>query len=177
MIMRPAIFLDRDNTLTFDEGYCHKVEDFAWMPGAAEALRLFHKASLPVFIVTNQSGIARGIFTAQDMQAFNDHLCAQAKQAGGLITDIAFCPHHPKADDEEMRICTCRKPDTGLFTYLAAKWQIDLSRSVMIGDRDTDVMAGEKVGCHAYLYDKTTSLADIAKQILDQHFTDSIRSL
>lgn len=177
MIMRPAIFLDRDNTLTFDEGYCHKVEDFAWMPGAVEALRLFHKAGLPVFIVTNQSGIARGIFDKQDMQAFNDHLCAQAEKEGALIQDIAFCPHHPDAADEEMRHCTCRKPDTGLFTYLAAKWQIDLHRSVMIGDRDTDIMAGEKAGCHAYLYDKSSSLAELAKQILDQHFTDSSGSL
>ena len=175
--MKPAIFLDRDNTLTVDEGYCHKVEDFAWMPEADKALRIFHEAGLPVFIVTNQGGIARGIFDSQEMQAFHDHLCAQAKQAGGMITDIAFCPHHPKADDEDMRICSCRKPDIGLFTLLAAKWQIDLNRSVMIGDRDTDIIAGETAGCHAYLYDKSSSLAALAQQIIDAHFNDKSGSL
>ena len=168
--MTPAIFFDRDNTLTYDEGYCYKVDAFQWMPGAAEALRLFHQAGLPIFIITNQGGIARGFFTTQDMQLFHDHLCQQAEQVGSLITDIAFCPHHPKALEEPMRHCDCRKPDIGLFTQLAAKWQIDLARSVMIGDKQSDVAAGDKAGCHSYLYDKQTSLAVLAQQILDKHF-------
>lgn len=171
--MKPAIFLDRDNTLTRDEGYSYKVEDFQWMEGADEALRLFHQARLPVFIITNQSGIGRGYFTEQQMHLFNDHLCQQAKLAGGLISDIAFCPHHPKAIDEAMRHCHCRKPEIGMLTSIASKWQIDLKRSVMIGDRDSDVMAGKQAGCHSYLYDINTSLADLAQRVLDQHFPQS----
>ena len=173
-MMKPAIFLDRDNTLTRDEGYSYKVEDFQWMPGADEALRLFHQASLPVFIITNQSGIARGYFTEKDMHLFNDHLCQQAKLSGGLISDIAFCPHHPKALDENMRQCQCRKPEIGMLTSIASKWQIDLKRSIMIGDRDSDVIAGKTAGCHSYLYDAKTSLADLALYVLKQHFPQTL---
>ena len=170
MMMKPALFLDRDNTLTYDKGYCHKVDEFQWMQGASDALRLFHQAGLPVFIITNQGGIARGYFTLDDMHAFHTHLCEQAQKAGGFITDIAYCPHHPKALDEAMRICSCRKPKIGLFTSLAAKWQIDLKQSVMIGDRSSDVIAGRTAGCHSYLYDTNTSLADLAQQVLLTHF-------
>ena len=166
----PAIFFDRDNTLTRDEGYCYKVEDFQWMQGADEALRLCHQAGIAVFIVTNQGGIARGFFTEEQMHLFNDHLCQQAILAGGLITDIAFCPHHPQAIEAAMRHCQCRKPDIGMLTSIAAKWQIDLKRSIMIGDRDSDVLAGQKAGCHSYLYDINSSLADLTKQALQQHF-------
>ena len=76
----------------------------------------------------------------------------------------------PKALDEAMRNCSCRKPEIGLFTSLAAKWQIDLKQSVMIGDRSSDVIAGRTAGCHSYLYDTNTSLADLAQQVLLTHF-------
>ena len=166
-----AVFFDRDNTLTIDEGYCYKVSDFAWMKGAEAALARLHAAQIPVFIVTNQGGIARGLFGEDDMIRFHDHLCAKAQEAGGHITDIAFCPHHPQSPDETMRSCTCRKPEAGLFFALAAKWDIDLANSVMIGDRDSDVIAGKRAGCHAYLSDKDSVLDDLVKQIIETHFT------
>ena len=92
MPRKPAIFLDRDNTLIHDDGYIFEVEKFVWITGAAAALKRFHQAGLPVFIVTNQGGIGRGIFSEAAMHKFNDHLVAAAKQAGGAIADIAFCP-------------------------------------------------------------------------------------
>lgn len=168
-----AVFFDRDNTLTLDEGYCHKVADFAWMAGAEAALARLHAANIPTFIVTNQGGIAKGLFDYNDMALFHAHLSRKAIEAGGLITDIAFCPHHPQSPDETMRCCTCRKPEPGLFFDLAAKWDIDLANSVMIGDRDSDVIAGTKAGCHAYLSDKNGVLDELVTKIIETHFSDA----
>ena len=103
MPQKPAIFLDRDNTLIRDDGYIFEIEKFAWINGAAAALKRFHQAGLPVFIVTNQGGIGRGIFTESEMHRFNDHLIDAAEKAGGAITDIAFCPHHPRSPDQQWR--------------------------------------------------------------------------
>ena len=166
-----AVFFDRDNTLTSDKGYCHKISDFAWMSGADSALVRLKKAAIPVFIITNQGGIAKGIFSQQDMQAFHNHLCEQALSIGGEITDIAFCPHHPDANTPQDRHCDCRKPKAGLFYALAEKWQINLSRSVMIGDRDSDVQAGNLAGCSSYLYEPHSNLDDLVKNIIARHFT------
>jgi D-glycero-D-manno-heptose 1,7-bisphosphate phosphatase len=87
---RPAVFLDRDQTLTVDHGYTHLVADFAWMPGAKEALRLFKRRDIDCFIVTNQGGIGRDIFTIDQMLVFNNHLVEQARLVGGNILDIAY---------------------------------------------------------------------------------------
>ena len=172
-VLRGAVFLDRDQTLNVDHGYTHLVDDFAWMPGAAAALALFHRHGIACFIVTNQGGIGREFFTAAQMQAFNDHLVAQTALAGGHIMDIAHCPHHPDAPTSAMRTpCSCRKPAPGMLLKLAAKWNVDLAGSVMIGDRDSDVEAGRAAGCHAYLFDGT-DLAVLARQVIDRHFADS----
>ena len=171
MTLKAAIFLDRDETLNKDQGYIYDPAEFAWMPGAGEALRRFHDAGLQVFVVTNQGGIGRGIFTEADMHQFNNHLIEKARAIGGDITEIAFCPHHPLALDPTMATpCRCRKPEPGLIIQLAKKWQINLTNSVMIGDRDTDVEAGQRAGMHSYLFDKT-DLDHLAKQVLASHFS------
>lgn len=173
---RGAVFLDRDQTLTIDHGYTHLVEDFAWMPGAPDALGLFHAHGIACFIVTNQGGIGRGFYTVAQMQQFNDHLVAQADMAGGRITDIAHCPHHPEAPATAMRTpCNCRKPEPGMLLDLARKWNVDLAASVMIGDRDSDVDAGRAAGCGAYLFDGT-DLASLAQQVIERHFANNQRA-
>lgn len=168
-----AVFFDRDNTLTRDDGYCHKISDFAWMPGADKALVRLARHHIPVFIITNQGGIAKGLFTKTQMQAFHDHLCHQAQAKGGKITDIAFCPHHPQATDPSMRTCACRKPQAALFHQLANRHEIDLARSVMIGDRQSDIEAGQLAGCHSYLYHKGSDLDGLVKDVITSHFTDN----
>ncbi len=166
----PAVFLDRDSTLNVDRGYTHKVEDFDWMPGAPEALALFHRHGIACFIVTNQGGIGKGLYTEADMTAFNDHLRRAAEHAGGQITDIAFCASHPDALSAELRAPSARrKPEPGMILELAEHWNVDLAASVMIGDRDSDVAAGRAAGCHAYLFDGA-DLAALARDVLVRHF-------
>ena len=109
------------------------------------------------------------------MHQFNDNLIDNANAAGGDIIDIAFCPHHPLALDPAMAtLCRRRKPEPGLIIQLAEKWQIDLANSVMIGDRDSDVEAGQRAGMHSYLFDKT-DLDHLAKQVLASHFPEQWR--
>ena len=171
MLQKPAIFLDRDNTLIHDDGYIFEIEKFAWINGATAALKRFNEANIPVFIVTNQGGIGRGIFSEDQMHCFHKHMIAATSKAGGFITDIAFCPHHPLSPDPKMaKACSCRKPEPGLLFNLAQKWNIDLSKSVMIGDRDSDVEAGHRAGAYSYLFTQN-NLDDLAKQVISTHFT------
>lgn len=177
MTLSPAIFLDRDNTLTVDEGYSFEIAKFQWVRGAAAALKAFHDAGIPVFIVTNQGGIGRGLFSEAEMHAFNDHLCAAAKMAGGAIKDIAFCPHHPEAVTRSLKTpCDYRKPGPGMILDLAEKWSLDLAQSIMIGDRQSDVDAGKAAGCHAYLFDGA-DLATLARHVITTHFPERARGL
>jgi D-glycero-D-manno-heptose 1,7-bisphosphate phosphatase len=170
MTLTPAVFLDRDNTLTIDEGNTFKIEKFQWVRGAQLALSAFKKQGIPVFIITNQGGIGRGIFTLDDMRLFHQHLRKMAQLVGGEIKDIAYCPHHPLAVTKALKTpCRCRKPEPGLFFDLARKWQLDLCRSVMIGDRNSDVVAGQRAGCHSYLFDGH-DLNQLAQQIIATHF-------
>ncbi len=169
MPLQSALFFDRDNTLVADHGYLHKIEDFRWLAGAPEALKFAASLNLPVFIVTNQGGIGRGLFTEQDMHRFNTHLMQKAQQAGGKITDIAFCPHHPNAIYSHLKTpCSCRKPAPGMFYTLAKKWNIDLSASIMIGDRASDIEAGKAAGCKTALFDPTSNLLDCVRLALEE---------
>ena len=170
MNLTPAIFLDRDNTLTVDEGYNFEIEKFQWVTGAPPALKAFREAGIPVFIVTNQGGIGRELFTVYDMNLFHQHLHKMAQSVGGEIQDIAYCPHHPLAVKKAFKTpCRCRKPEPGLLFDLADKWQLDLEQSVMIGDQNSDVEAGQRAGCHSYLFDGD-DLNHLAQQIIETHF-------
>lgn len=168
--LRPAIFLDRDGVINVDHGYPHKPEDFAFMPDAETAIKHAHHQKLPIFIVTNQGGIGRGFFSIEDMQNFHQHLQMMTQSIGGKIADIAYCPHHPLAVTEHLKTpCRCRKPEPGLLFDLAEKWQLDLRRSVMVGDRSSDVEAGQRAGCHSYLFD-AGDLHALAQHIITTHF-------
>ena len=156
--LRPAIFLDRDGVINIDHGYPHKVEDFAFMPDADRAIKRAHDLNIPIFVVTNQGGIGLRYFDIVAMRQFHDHMLRKINDAGGYITDIAFCPHHPNAPHPDMRDCICRKPQPGMILDLAQKHHIDLPASVMIGDRPTDMEAAHAAGCHGILYESGSLL-------------------
>lgn len=150
-----AIFLDRDGVINVDDGYTHRLEDFALMPGAAAAIRRANEAGYKVMVVTNQGGIGLGYYSEDDMRCFHDHMQHQLAEASAVITDIAWCPHHPRAAQPENRNCSCRKPSPKMILDLAERHNIALAKSAMIGDRETDVAAGEAAGMKAYLFDGT----------------------
>lgn len=142
MRLRPAVLLDRDGVLNADsDEYVKSWEEYHLYPGALEALRQFHDAGLEVYLVTNQAGIGRGVFPYRNLLDIFIRLRLSAHHAGGQIHGIAFCPHR---QDEG---CACRKPRTGMLLKLAAKYGLDLSRSIMVGDSFTDIQVARKVGC------------------------------
>jgi D-glycero-D-manno-heptose 1,7-bisphosphate phosphatase len=144
-----AVFLDRDGTLNADTGYPSGDSDISLLPGASRAVRIFNQAGLLVIVVSNQSGVGRGYFETAAVERFNQRLAAALAEAGGDINAFYFCPHAPGADGEA--VCGCRKPGTGLFLQAAAERGIDLRSSYMIGDKDSDIIAGSRAGCATVL--------------------------
>ncbi len=138
--MQKAIFLDRDGVLNHDKvDYVYTIEEFKIFDGVAEALRLFKEAGFKLIVITNQSGIAKGIYTEKAVFDCFDYLQAET---GNLIDDMYFCPHHPKFDI----VCACRKPGHKMILDAALKHDIDLSKSYMIGDAQRDITAGNNAG-------------------------------
>jgi D-glycero-D-manno-heptose 1,7-bisphosphate phosphatase len=148
--LRPAVFLDRDGTLNEDLGYVHRFEDFHWLPGAKDAIHRLNAAGVYVFVVTNQSGVARGLFGEDAVAALHARMREDLHAIGAGIDDFRYCPHHPDVGvGAYRRVCTCRKPAPGMILDLIAHWPVDKAASVMAGDKTIDVEAGQAAGLAA----------------------------
>ena len=142
---RRAFFLDRDGVLNEDRGYISRLEDFVMLPHAAEAVAELNRAGWLVVVFTNQSGVARGMLTAQRLDEIHARLRAAIAEAGGELTAIYACPHGPDSD------CACRKPKAGMLRRAAAEHDIDLTESIAVGDSSRDIAAGHSAGCQTIL--------------------------
>src|SRR5919199_3538380 len=147
MTARPAVFLDRDGTINVEVNYLHQPADLDLIPGVPQAIARLNAAGLPVFVVTNQAGIARGYYTVADMRVLHEHLNALLGGYGAHIDAFYYCPHHP----EFTGLCVCRKPAPGMVLAAAADHDLDLSRSWLIGDAAGDMGAGYAAGCRTIL--------------------------
>lgn len=143
--MRRAVFLDRDGTITEEGDWDVKASPPRSIRGAAEALRRLQEAGFLLFVVTNQSGVARGLYTEDDVRTFNRRLEALFARDGVRFEEIRYCPHLPDAG------CACRKPGTRFLADAAARHGIDLTRSYVIGDQTTDIAMGIRNGCRTIL--------------------------
>jgi D-glycero-D-manno-heptose 1,7-bisphosphate phosphatase len=141
-----AVFLDRDGVISVNRpDHVKSWEEFRFIPGAAEAIALLHHANFRIFVVTNQAIVNRRIVSADVIEDIHARMLLDVVRQGGYIDDISYCPH----DYHEG--CQCRKPRPGMLLELAAKWNIDLSRSYIVGDAWTDMAAGRAAGCHTIL--------------------------
>jgi D-glycero-D-manno-heptose 1,7-bisphosphate phosphatase len=129
----PAVFLDRDGTINEDTGYVSDPEGLVVLPGAGEAIRRLNEQGIKVIVITNQSGVGRGYYTANDVMAVNERLEELLLLDGARLDGIYYCPHRPD------QLCGCRKPETGLIVRAAAEHEIDLKRSFVVGDKAADV--------------------------------------
>lgn len=138
--MRPGVFLDRDGTINEQMGYINHLSRFQMLPRASAAIRLLNENNVPVAVVTNQSGLARGYFPEALLDAVHDRMKQVLAEEGAHVDGIYVCPHHPEAKQKQYRIaCKCRKPKTGLLTTAARELGIDLSQSYVVGDRWADL--------------------------------------
>lgn len=146
---RPAIFVDRDGTLNVEKNYLHRFEDWEWIPGAVEAIKAFNEAGYLVIVISNQAGVARGMYSEADINRLHAHVDEELCRLSARIDAYYYCPHHPEFG--ENRDCACRKPSPGLIFQAQQDWGIDLSRSWMIGDKMSDIEAGEIAGVKSML--------------------------
>lgn len=156
---RAAVFVDRDNTLMADVPYCRRREDVRLLSGVGTAIRRLNDRGLLVLMVTNQSGIGRGLFTQSELDAVHDELARQLSLSGAHLDGIYACPHHP---DEG---CPCRKPGVLLFERACEERGIDPAASFVVGDRGADVEAGRRIGARTALVRNPVGLAELARAV------------
>jgi D-glycero-D-manno-heptose 1,7-bisphosphate phosphatase len=166
-LRRKALFLDRDGVLNIDHGYVGSRDRFEWVDGALDAIRHATQAGWHVFIVTNQSGVARGLYTEDSVRDLLDWIAGQARAAGGTIDDVRFCPFHPDGTvDAYRQLHPWRKPLPGMLLDLIRAWELDPNRAVMIGDQQTDMRAAAAAGMSGHLFGGGNLLAFL-RPILD----------
>ena len=140
-------FIDRDGVIIEERGYAYRIEDYAPLPGAVAALRELQAVGFRLVVVTNQSGIARGLYTEDDYLAFTAHMQARLLAGGVRLDAVEYCPHLPDAAVARYRLaCDCRKPRPAMLQRAASKLNIDLASSILVGDRLTDIEAGRAAG-------------------------------
>lgn len=151
-MMIQGVFVDRDGTINVERGYVYRTEDFEYVPGALEALRLLSERKVKIYIVTNQAGIAKGIYTETDFKSLTKNMLDNMARHGIEITDVLYCPHHPEGTVPGYRkVCTCRKPNAGLLQAVIDKEGFAPDCLALIGDKNSDIEAGRKLGIRTYL--------------------------
>lgn len=152
-LQRPAVFFDRDGVLNIDHGYTYRKEEFQWMPGAIKAIRHFNQKGYYVFVVTNQSGIARGYYTEEDVKTLHSFMNEELAKHSAHIDAFYYCPHHVDGKIEQYKqSCQCRKPLPGMLMQALKEWGIAPSESFLVGDKDSDIQAAEAAGIKGVLF-------------------------
>ncbi len=149
--MQRAVFLDRDGTINIEKDYLYQIADFEFIPGAVEAIKILNQAGIMVVVVTNQSGVARGYYTEDDVEILHRHIASELERSGAHVDAWLFCPHHPAGRGSYALPCDCRKPLPGMFKDASRSHDIDLQNSTMIGDKRADIEAGLAAGCRTIL--------------------------
>lgn len=150
--LRPAVFLDRDGTVNEQMGYINHISRFHLLPEAGRAIKLLNDHKIPVVVVSNQSGLARGYFPKELLNQVHEKMDRLLAQEGAHIDGLYYCPHHPEAKEMQYRIdCNCRKPKTGMLLQAADEMNLDLSLSFVVGDRWSDIKCADRAGCLSVL--------------------------
>jgi D-glycero-D-manno-heptose 1,7-bisphosphate phosphatase len=151
---RGAVFLDRDGVLNEDIGYLHRPEDLVWIAGAPEAVRLINAAGLLAVVVTNQSGVARGYYSEADVERLHAHMARELESHGAHIDAFYMCPYHFEGADPRYihPDHPDRKPNPGMLLRAMADFSIDAARSLIIGDKASDIEAGRRAGVRGVMF-------------------------
>jgi D-glycero-D-manno-heptose 1,7-bisphosphate phosphatase len=150
---RPAVFFDRDGVLNEDSGYVFEISKLRWIDGAREAVKAANDAGYFVFVVTNQSGVARGLYKETHVEELHKVMIDDLAKIGAHVDAFEYCPYHPEALIEQYRrVSPRRKPAPGMINDLLERFPVDVSRSILIGDKPTDLEAARAAGIKGYLF-------------------------
>ncbi|WOH48823.1 HAD-IIIA family hydrolase [Bradyrhizobium sp. sBnM-33] len=164
---RPAVFFDRDGVLNEDHGYVYEISKLKWIAGAREAVKAANDAGYLVFVITNQSGVARGLYEEHHVQALHEWMAGDLARIGAYIDAFEYCPYHPNAVIERYRkVSHRRKPAPGMITDLLERFPVDISRSILVGDKPTDLEAARAVGIRGLLF-SGGDLAKLVRSVID----------
>ena len=170
---RPAVFLDRDGVLTEERSYITAIEELHIFSYAAECIRQIHQKGYYAIVITNQSGVARGLLTEDTLQEMNAYLIDQTG-----VDAVYYCPHHPEGKvSRYKKVCQCRKPETGLFELAYREFSIDLSNSYMVGDRAGDIMAGQRAGLKTVLLESGYGTEKLEKEVKPDYVIEDLRGM
>jgi D-glycero-D-manno-heptose 1,7-bisphosphate phosphatase len=142
-----AVFIDRDGVINEDRGYVHRIKDFIFLPGAISGMKIFQDLDYKIVIVTNQAGIARGMYTENDFKVLTAHMNQELAANHVMVSGVYYCPHHPNGVIEKWTsVCNCRKPRPGMFIKAAEDLGLQLGTSILLGDKLSDIDAGINAG-------------------------------
>lgn len=158
--MNKAIFLDRDGVINVERGYTHRLEDFVILPDLLENLQMYLEKGYLLIVVSNQSGIAKGLYTQAEVETIHSFLTNELTKNNIHLSEIYYCIHHP-----DVSKCICRKPDSLFVEKALARFNIDASKSFFIGDKERDVEAAEKAGVKGILIEANSPLKLISQII------------
>jgi D-glycero-D-manno-heptose 1,7-bisphosphate phosphatase len=152
-VRRPAVFLDRDGVLNRDTGYPHLPDHVEWTPGALEAVKLLNDRGYFVFVITNQAGVAHGLYGEDAVAALHTWMADELAQAGAHVDAFSYCPFHPDGAVQAYRAVSARrKPHPGMILDILADWPVETGGSFLVGDRETDIAAARAAGLPGYLF-------------------------
>ncbi len=170
---RPAVFLDRDGVLTREKGYVHSVEELEIFSYVKSCVAQIHRKGYLAIVITNQSGVARGYFTEDELLEMNRYL----KEKTG-VDAVYYCPHYEQGIVEKYAVkCGCRKPKTGMIMRACREFEIDLSRSYMVGDRTGDILCGQSVGIQTVLVESEYGRERLEKGVRADNYMADLRDL
>ena len=153
--MIKALFLDRDGVINVEKDYLYKIEDFEFIDGIIELAKFYQDNDYKIFVVTNQSGIAREYYSESDFSQLTSWMLKEFEKYNILISKVYHCPHHPSLSG----MCTCRKPEPGMLLLAQSEFNINLEESIIIGDKERDVLAGINAGIkETYLFNEDGSI-------------------
>ena len=155
--MQKALFLDRDGVINIEKNYLYKIEDFEFINGIFELCLYYQNIGYQIFVVTNQSGIAREYYSQKDFKKLSDWMIQEFENNGVIIQKVYHCPHHPDISGD----CTCRKPHDGMLQLARKEFDVDLANSIIIGDKERDIEAGLNAGLkETYLFNESKSIKE-----------------
>lgn len=170
---RPAVFLDRDGVLTEEKSYVCSPEELAVFPYARECIQKIHEKGYYAIVITNQSGVARGMFSEETLREMNEQLIQETG-----IDQVYYCPHHPEGKIEQYRKrCSCRKPGTGLLKQACQDFPIDMENSYMVGDRAGDILTGQRMGLKTVLVESGYGTKGLEEPVVPDYVVKDLRDI